>query len=67
MHDNVIMVVTTLAQYLFIAGIIGALFGFQLARANDLGRLKTMLRGGSVGFLGGAFVVGTVTTFLSLF
>ena len=67
MHDNVVMIVTTLAQYLLIPVLIGAALGYELARSNNLARLKTTLRGGSVGLASGALIVGTVTTFVGLF
>ena len=67
MDENVFMIVTTLAQYLLVAAAVGAIFGIQLARANNMPKRLGALRGGSFGFVAGLFIVGTVTTFLSYF
>ena len=62
MDENLVLVLTTLPKYLLITAMIGALLGFELARANGFARLKATLRGGSIGAIVGALVVGTVTT-----
>ena len=67
MHDNVVMIVTTLAQYLLIPVVIGAVLGYELARSNNLKRLPTTLRGGSVGLVCGLVIVSMVTAFLGYF
>lgn len=64
MDDNLVLVLTTLPKYLLVTAMIGALLGFELARANGFARLKSTLRGGGVGLLLGVAVVGVVTTFI---
>ena len=67
MDDNVLLIITKLAQYLLIPAFIGAILGFELARSNGLRRWKTAVRGGSVGLVCGLFVVTMVTTFVGYF
>ena len=63
--DNLVLVLTTLPKYLLVTAMIGALLGFELARTNGFARVKSALRGGSIGAVLGALVVGSVTTVIS--
>ena len=62
MDENLVLVLTTLPKYLLVTAMIGALLGFELARSNGFARMKSALRGGSIGAILGALVVGSVTT-----
>ena len=65
MDDNLVLVLTTLPKYLLVTAMIGALLGFELARTNGFSRLKSTVRGGSIGAVIGGVVVGSVTTVVS--